>query len=128
MKIQTEGLVLVVDDVYENRVLARAYLERLGWRVLEAASGQAAVELLKRVRPTHMLLDVKMPGFDGISVARYVRDYLGDANMTIIGYTAHALRDEVQRIQASGFNSVLIKPISYIDISDKFGPSNVTML
>ena len=118
VKIQTEGLVLVVDDVYENRVLARAYLERLGWRVLEAASGQAAVDLLKRVRPTHMLLDVKMPGFDGISVAKYVREFLGDKSMKIIGYTAHALRDEVQRIHASGFNSVLIKPIAYADISE----------
>lgn len=125
MKIQTEDLVLVVDDVLENRVLAVAFLEKLGWMVLEAGSGQAAIDVLKRVRPTHMLLDIKMPGFDGIAVARYVREFMGDQQMKIIGYTAHALKDEVQRILASGFDAVLIKPITYADISEQFGAANV---
>jgi len=128
MKIQTEDLVLVVDDVLENRVLAVAFLEKLGWMVLEAGSGQAAVDVLKRVRPTHLLLDIKMPGFDGIAVARYVREFLGDKQMKIIGYTAHALKDEVERIFASGFDAVLIKPITYTDISEQFGPANVREL
>lgn len=128
MKIQTEDLVLVVDDVLENRVLAVAFLEKLGWMVLEASSGQAAVDVLKRVRPTHLLLDIKMPGFDGIAVARYVREFLGDHQMKIIGYTAHALKDEVERIFASGFDAVLIKPITYADISEQFGPANVRVL
>lgn len=125
MKLQTEDLVLVVDDVLENRALATVFLQKLGWMVLEAASGRAAVDLLERVRPTHLLLDIKMPGFDGIAVARYVRESMQDGQMKIIGYTAHALKDEVEQILRSGFDAVLIKPITYADISEQFGPANV---
>lgn len=128
MKIQTDDLVLVVDDVEENRMLAKVILQKLGWQVLEAASGQAAVDVLKRIRPTHVLLDIKMPGFDGIAVARYVREFLGDQQMKVIGYTAHALKDEVERILQSGFDAVLIKPVTYADLSEQFGPANVKVL
>lgn len=124
MKSKTEGLVLVVDDITENRTLARAYLEKLGWSVLEANSGFSAIEMLKTVLPSHILLDVKMPGFDGVSVARYVRETLGNHETRIVGYTAHALHDEVQRFLVSGFDAVLIKPITYRDISSEFGPVN----
>ena len=69
-----------------------------------------------------------MPGFDGIAVARYVREFLDDHQRKIIGYTAHALKDEVERILNSGFDSVLIKPVTYSDLSEQFGPANVKVL
>lgn len=125
MKLRSDALVLVVDDVLENRTLARAYLEKLGWSVLEANSGYSAIELLKKVSPSYILLDVKMPGIDGVSVARYVRGSIKDREVRIIGYTAHALNDEVERFLASGFDAVLIKPITYVDISGQFGPANI---
>lgn len=124
MQIKTDGLVLIVDDVAENRTLAKAYLTKLGWHVVEADSGLSAMELLKSVVPSHILLDVKMPGIDGVSVARHVREALADHDIQIIGYTAHALHDEVERFLESGFDSVMIKPITYADISGRFGPAN----
>ena len=124
MKIKVDGLVLVVDDVEENRTLATAFLRKLGWNVLEAASGLAAVEILDKVVPSHILLDVRMPGFDGLSVARYVREAIKDRQVRIVGYTAHALPDEVQNFLKSGFDAVLIKPITYADISSEFGAAN----
>lgn len=124
MRIKTEGLVLVVDDVAENRTLAKAFLKKLGWHVLEASSGQSAIELLNSVVPSHILLDVKMPDMDGVSVARYVREALTDHDVQVIGYTAHALNDEIERFLQSGFDSVMIKPITYADISSRFGPAN----
>lgn len=127
MRLQTEELVLVVDDIFENRVLAKAFLEKLGWVVLEAASGHAAIELLKLIRPTHLMLDIKMPGLDGIAVTRHVREVIGDKQMKIIGYTAHAMRDEIERIRDSGFDAVLIKPVSYADVSEQFGPANIRL-
>lgn len=124
MKIQSDGLVLVVDDIAENRALANAFLKKLGWNVLEASSGLAAVEILEKVRPSHILLDVRMPGYDGLSVARYVREALADQKVRIVGYTAHALPDEIQHFLRSGFDTVLIKPITYADISSEFGTAN----
>ncbi|WP_374521510.1 response regulator [Hydrogenophaga sp.] len=124
MKTKSDGLVLVVDDIAENRALATAFLRKLGWNVLEAASGLAAVEMLEKVVPSHILLDVRMPGFDGLSVARYVREAMNDHKVRIVGYTAHALPDEIQTFLRSGFDAVLIKPITYADISSEFGPAN----
>lgn len=121
MKIEADDIVLIVDDIKENRILAKLYLEKLGWRVLEANSGLSAIELLKTVAAAQILLDVKMPGIDGLSVARFVRHDLKDSNVKIVGYTAHALYSEVEEILLAGFDSVLIKPITYDDIVCEFG-------
>jgi CheY-like chemotaxis protein len=120
-----DATVLVVDDIEANRMLARIYLEKLGWSVLEASSGRGAIDILRRIRPTHILLDVKMPDIDGVTVAKFVRDSLGDHDIEIVGYTAHALREEIDRLSSHGFDSVLVKPIVYADISTKFGPANL---
>lgn len=123
-RVKSEGVVLVVDDVLENRALAEAYLKKLGWQVLEANSGLSAIELLKSFTPSHILLDIKMPGIDGVGVARFVQEKMANCNIRVIGYTAHALNDEIEHFLESGFDSVMIKPITYIDISNQFGPAN----
>ena len=119
--------VLVVDDIETNRILARIYLEKMGWSVLEANSGSEAIEVLCRLRPSHVLLDVKMPGIDGEDVANFVRNTLGDRAIKIVAYTAHALDKEIARLFTRGFDSVLVKPIVYADISTEFGPANVQL-
>jgi two-component system cell cycle response regulator DivK len=123
--LQMASTVLVVDDIETNRMLARVYLERLGWSILEASSGRGAIEMLRRIRPSHILLDVKMPDIDGVTVAKFVRGSLGDQDIKIVGYTAHALKEEIDRLATHGFDSVLVKPIVYADISIKFGPANI---
>jgi CheY-like chemotaxis protein len=123
--LKIDGTVLVVDDIEINRLLARIYLEKLGWSVLEGSSGRGAIEMLRRIRPSHILLDVKMPDIDGVTVAKFIRDSLGDHDIKIVGYTAHALTEEIDRLSAHGFDSVLVKPIVYADISTTFGPVNL---
>lgn len=119
-------LILVVDDVPENRQLAMLYLEKLGWRTVACESSEQALRQLARRTPGHILLDIKMPGMDGISLARVIRQTLCNVNTRIVGYTAHALKDEVQRILDAGFDQVLIKPITYSDMSACFGTHGVT--
>jgi CheY-like chemotaxis protein len=120
-------LVLVVDDISENIELARVYLKKLGWRVLTSDSGEHALRTLGTVTPAWILLDIKMPGIDGLALAKILRSVRRYDNSRIVGYTAHALKDEVINILASGFDSVLIKPITYADISDSFG-ANVQVM
>jgi CheY-like chemotaxis protein len=62
---------------------------------------------------------------DGISLARAIRQALSNVNTRIIGYTAHALQDEIQHILAAGFDQVLIKPVTYQDMSNCFGTHGV---
>jgi CheY-like chemotaxis protein len=122
---QASNTVLVVDDVDHNRMIARIYLQMMGWSVLEADSGHAAVKILQRIRPSHILLDIKMSDIDGVAVIKFVRETLGDSGASVIAYTAHAHEEELNKFLLLGFNSVLVKPIVYDDISSRFGSANI---
>jgi CheY-like chemotaxis protein len=66
-------LVLVVDDVADTRRLIRRVLERAGIRVVEAASGEQAMDRIAADRPALVVLDLRLPGASGFDVARWVR-------------------------------------------------------
>lgn len=105
--------VWVVDDEMVNRLLARAYLERLGWQVREFANGHDVLRGLKQARPHAMLLDVRMPGLSGDDLARQIRMQFSDELIRLVGYTAHCMADALQPILEAGFDQVLIKPVSF---------------
>ena len=114
---QTPGLVLVVDDVEGNRVLARAYLERIGWQVDEVGGGLEAIEYLKRRIPQAMLIDIRMPDMSGDQLAAFVRNQSSSSQVRLVGYTAHCVADEIRRYRAAGFDEVLIKPVLMANMS-----------
>jgi CheY-like chemotaxis protein len=66
-------LVLVVDDVADTRRLMRRVLERADMRVVEAGTGEEAMEAITRDRPDLVVLDLRLPGVSGFDVARWVR-------------------------------------------------------
>ncbi|GEK46771.1 histidine kinase [Bisbaumannia pacifica] len=108
----TPRRVLVVDDTDSNRLLVREMLDGLGLDVEEAASGEEALAR-GRSRPFDLvLMDIRMPGMDGVEAMKALRE-LGDAwrRCPIIAVTAHALEEERQRLLKAGMHDVLIKPI-----------------
>jgi two-component system sensor histidine kinase EvgS len=113
----TPGLVAVVDDVEGNRLLAQAYLERLGWRVRLHADAQSALDMTTSELPEAMLVDVRMPGMSGDQLASLLRAQPATARIRLVGYTAHALPDEIASLRASGFDDVLIKPVLMADMA-----------
>lgn len=80
--------ILVVDDDREIVRLVRAYLEKSGYEVLVAYDGETALHILRREQPDLMLLDLMLPGRDGLDVTRVVRGDSGLAAMPIIMLTA----------------------------------------
>ncbi|NDP64163.1 response regulator [Polaromonas sp.] len=105
--------VWVVDDEEINRILARAYLERLGWEVREFANSDDVLRCLKQARPLAMLLDVRMPGLPGDELVRQIRSLFPQDAIRIVGYTAHCMEDALLPVMAAGFDQVLIKPVSF---------------
>ncbi len=65
--------ILVVDDFDDTRLLLRTWLEKKGFRVVEAADGNEAVAMAEETRPDLIIMDVEMPALDGLSATRKIR-------------------------------------------------------
>jgi two-component system, chemotaxis family, chemotaxis protein CheY len=109
--------ILVVDDNAVNRKLALALLNKRGWEAIEVDSGAAALERLSIDRFDGVLLDIRMPGMDGEEVCRRIRANPALAGLRLVAYTAHAMESEKQRFIDTGFDMVLIKPITMKNLS-----------
>jgi CheY-like chemotaxis protein len=104
----------VVDDDDTIRRLVRIILEADGWQVLEAANGEEALERISAHAPPFVVLDVMMPGVDGLEVCRRV-DH--DA-MKVVVLTARPDRDTEERCREAGADAFLAKPFSSIRLLD----------
>jgi len=103
-------LVLVVDDNAENRALALATLEDEGYRVLLANNGEDGIEAFSRERPACILLDVRMPGIDGLAACRQIRALPGGAEVAIVFVTAQREVETFDLATAAGGDDFLTKP------------------
>jgi CheY-like chemotaxis protein len=102
--------ILVVDDNEANLRLINAVLRTRGYDLLEARSGEAALEALATQRPSLVLMDVQMPGLSGIDVARTIRAMPALADLPLVAITAMAMKGDREEIMAAGFNDYLAKP------------------
>ena len=98
MSAAPQPLVLVVDDVPDTRRLMRRILERAGLTVVEAGTGEAALEAIERERPDLVVLDLRLPGISGFDVARWVRAHADQAiaRTTLLACSA-SVQPEIQR-------------------------------
>ena len=105
--------VLIIDDEAVNRRLAQVLFQKLGWEVETVDSGARALLPLAARRYDLILLDISMPGMTGLEVCQHIRADPRLMAVRVIAYTAHALLEQQQRFLASGFDAVLLKPISF---------------
>ncbi len=104
--------VLVVEDNEVNALVARGLLERAGHRPVIAPTGEAAVAAAAKGRFDIVLMDVRLPDFDGLEATRRIRA-LADrerANVPIVALSAQVLRDDIEACLAAGMNDFLGKP------------------
>lgn len=104
-------LVLVVEDNEANQLLTRAVLEREGYEVEVAGAGDEALEQLARRMPSLILMDIQLPGEDGLSLTRRLKAGPATANIPIIALTAHAMRGDSQATIDAGCAGYIAKPI-----------------
>jgi len=105
--------VLIIDDEAVNRRLAQVMFQKLGWEVETVDSGDRALLHLAARRYDLILLDISMPGMNGLDVCQHIRADQRRMAVRVIAYTAHVLLEQQQRFLASGFDAVLLKPISF---------------
>jgi two-component system, cell cycle response regulator DivK len=105
-------LILVVEDNEANQLLASSVLEREGYRVQVAASARDAVELMKADQPDLILMDVQLPGEDGLVLTRRLKADPTTAMIPIVALTAHAMVGDREVALEAGCVGYIAKPIN----------------
>ena len=100
--------ILVVDDDPDIREVLRDRLESYGYLVETAADGRAALEKMERLTPSGVLLDIRMPGMDGLEVLGQIRDR--HPSMPVVIVTAASAREDVIAAMRAGAQAYLLKP------------------
>ena len=105
-------LILIVEDNDKNRKLVRDVLQVKGYRVAEAETGEEGVRLARELHPDLILMDIQLPGIDGIRAFRQIRDDPATATIPTIAVTASAMTQDRKTIMAAGFEAYQSKPLN----------------
>jgi two-component system cell cycle response regulator DivK len=108
-------LILIVEDNEKNRKLVRDVLTFKGYRLAEAETGEDGVRLAKALRPDLVLMDIQLPGMNGIAALGQIREDPTIRDTPVIAVTASAMTQDRQKIMAAGFNGYQSKPINVKD-------------
>jgi two-component system, cell cycle response regulator DivK len=115
----SERLILVVEDNEKNLKLVRDVLQFEGYDVMEARTAEEGVTLATERLPDLVLMDVQLPGMDGVEALRQLRRSSATASIPVVAVTAFAMKDDRARLLEAGFNGYLEKPISARALGDQ---------
>jgi two-component system cell cycle response regulator DivK len=107
----TGELILIVEDNEKNMKLLRDVLGHHGYRTLEAVTGEEGVDLAREHMPALVLMDIQLPGIDGIEAFAQLAADPATKSIPVIAVTASAMQEERARIEAVGFAGYQPKPI-----------------
>jgi CheY-like chemotaxis protein len=105
-------LILLVEDNEKNRKLARDVLVFQGYRVVEAETAEDGLRFVLEERPALVLMDIHLPGIDGIEALRRLRNDPATRAIPVMAVTASAMTTDRAKIMAAGFDGYQSKPIS----------------
>ena len=103
--------ILIVEDNDNNRSLFRDILSFHGYGVAVASDGQEGVTLARELMPDLILMDIQMPGMDGMTAGGILKGDPATSGLKIIALTSFAMRGDLEKFLAAGFDGYLSKPI-----------------
>jgi len=104
-------LILVVEDHEQSRKLVRDVLKFKGYEIIEAETGEDGVRLAQERRPSLVLMDIRLPGIDGIHALGRLRGAADTRNIPVLAMTASLMTEHRQKIMDAGFDAFQSKPI-----------------
>ena len=107
--------ILVVEDNEKNMKLFRDVLEATGYRLLEATTGEQAVELAATHSPNLVLMDIQLPDIDGVEALGRLRGNERTASIPVVALTAQAMQDDRKRFLDAGFDGYISKPVDVVE-------------
>jgi len=105
-------LILIVEDNEKNRKLVRDILQHKGYKTLEAETGEDGVRLAQESHPALVLMDIQLPGMNGIEALGRLRADAKTKKIPVIAVTASAMTHDRAKIMSAGFDGYQSKPIN----------------
>ena len=106
----SRGTILVVDDFDDTRLLLRTWLQKKGFRVVEAENGNRAIAAAESARPDLIIMDVEMPELDGLEATRKIRELQDFASVPILAVSAYGADQYRDHALAAGCNEYVSTP------------------
>jgi len=110
------GVVLVVEDNEKNMKLVRDVLQASGFTTLEATTAEEGIELALAERPGLVLMDVQLPGVNGVEALARLRADERTSSIPVLALTAQAMRGDRERFVEAGFDGYLAKPVDVLEL------------
>lgn len=105
--------ILVIEDHAPNMKLAVFLLEKEGHEVLQAPDAEEGIGLARARRPALVLMDVQLPGMDGLAATRLLKGDAATRAIKVVAVTAFAMSGDREKIEAAGCDGYIAKPIRY---------------
>ncbi len=112
-------LIMIVEDNAKNLKLARDVLRFHDFRTIEAMRGEDCVAMARERLPDLILMDVGLPGLDGVDATRLLKTDPSTTKIPVVALTASVMRSDRDRISESGFAGVIVKPIDVLRFSEQ---------
>ena len=121
IKPEDGSLVLVVDDSIDSLTAISLYLQQNGYRVATATNGQEAITVAGLTKPEIIVMDLAMPGMDGLESVRQIRQDERLKDIPVIALTAFSTEGFRRAAHDTGFNGYLTKPVDFSRLHDLIG-------
>jgi two-component system, cell cycle response regulator DivK len=106
--------ILLVEDNEVNRRLAEFLLRSQGYQVCEAANAQEAFDILKTERPDLIVMDIQLPGMDGLEATKKIKAQPETADIPVVAVTSYAMKGDRENALAAGCVGYITKPINKV--------------
>jgi CheY-like chemotaxis protein len=110
--------ILIVDDNQANLKLARVLLEGEGFDTRTAVDAEEALDVLQHFKPDIILMDIQLPGIDGLELTRQLKARPATKDILIVALTAYAMKGDEQKARDAGCDGYITKPIDTRTLSD----------
>jgi two-component system cell cycle response regulator DivK len=104
--------ILIVEDNEKNMYLMCYIIEKMGHEPIRAVTGEEGVEMSAAERPDLILMDIQLPGIDGLEAIKRIRASKASVSIPIIAITSYAMTGDRERLLAAGCNGYIEKPIN----------------
>jgi two-component system, cell cycle response regulator DivK len=114
-------LILIVEDNEKNRKLIRDLLQAKGYQTIESDTAEEGLRLAEERKPTLILMDIQLPGLDGIAAMKQLKAAPGTRTIPVMAITASAMTYNRESMLAEGFDGYQIKPFNLVDFLAEIG-------